>query len=335
MKPSWKLLSFAILAGSGVYAHPGESLAAELAERGEWLSMRRRDVASCQKQLDRRGILAAGVERRKALVQNLHRKRDLQDYQFSHATDFVYPPSPKDERLIFPDNSNCVLTPEVDGLGHFIPGEQIRSDIRENQPGVPLTLEIQLVDTHNCQPIPGIFLEVYQCNATGVYSGVQAEGNGNVNDFSNLQATFGRGIQQTDENGVVTFETIFPGHYFGVTSHIHILSHSSAQPVAPSGDGRNFVQATHNGRIFFQQDLISAVESTSPYNSNQQPLTLNVDDPVLNQEAAVTDPFARYTWLGERPEDGVLAWISVGIDPTVVHPMEYVGNGAGGNGGAL
>lgn len=64
-----------------------------------------------------------------------------------------------------------------------------------------MKLEIQIIDTRNCQPIPDVYLEVYHCNATGVYSGVQAQGNGNADDASNLDATFGRGIQQTDSNG--------------------------------------------------------------------------------------------------------------------------------------
>ena len=134
---------------------------------------------------------------------------------------------------------------------------------------------------------------------------------------------------------VATFETIVPGHYSGVTNHVHVVTHSESQPVAPSDDGKNYLQATHNGRLFFDQDLINTVEATPPYNGNQQQLTLNKDDWVLNEEAAVTDPYVRYVWLGQRPEDGLVAWITVGIDPTVVHPMEYIGRGQGGNGGAI
>lgn len=34
--------------------------------------------------------------------------------------------------------------------------------------------------------------------------------------------TFLRGVQQTDEDGMVEFETIVPGWYAGRTGHIHI-----------------------------------------------------------------------------------------------------------------
>lgn len=204
--------TFGLLASNGAFAHPGHSLAEEVAERAQFLRMRPRGVGSCATELQRRGHMDAGITRRQALVAQ-HRaevrgrslsaqeRRDLQEYEHTHEANFVFPPDITDERLLFTDDSNCVLTPEVPGLGHFIAGEQMRSDISENQPGVPMKLEIRIVDTHNCQPIPDVFLEVYQCNATGVYSGVQAEGNGNFADASNLDATFGRGYQQTDANG--------------------------------------------------------------------------------------------------------------------------------------
>lgn len=183
-----------------VLAHTGHDLTIELKERKRWLDTEPRSIKSCSNELERRGHLSSAIERRRDLFQ-----RSAQDSLIGaqFAKNFAFPPNPTDERLLFNDNSSCVLTPEVQGLGHFIAGEQIRSDISEGQPGVPLALEIQIVDVRNCQPIPGAFVEVYQCNATGVYSGVQAEGNGNANDASNLYATHGRGIQQTDNEGYV------------------------------------------------------------------------------------------------------------------------------------
>lgn len=55
----------------------------------------------------------------------------------------------------------------------------------------------------------------------GVYSGVIANGNGDSNDASNINATFLRGIQKTDSDGVLTFDTLVPGHYSGRTTHSH------------------------------------------------------------------------------------------------------------------
>src|SRR5262249_6544228 len=63
-----------------------------------------------------------------------------------------------------------------------------------------------------CEPVPDVYLEMWHCNSTGVYSGVVASGNGDSSDETNIDKTFLRGIQQTDSDGVAQFETLFPGH---------------------------------------------------------------------------------------------------------------------------
>lgn len=74
--------------------------------------------------------------------------------------------------------------------------------------------------------------------------------------------------------------------------------------------------ASHVGQIYFDQRLISKVEKTSPYTTNTQELTLNADDGILGEEAETLDTFVEYVLLGDDISDGVLAWITIGIDPT-------------------
>lgn len=40
--------------------------------------------------------------------------------------------------------------------------------------------------------------------------------------------TFLRGTAKTDEEGMVEFNTIFPGYYTGRTGHIHLMVHDGA-----------------------------------------------------------------------------------------------------------
>lgn len=108
-------------------------------------------------------------------------------------------------------------------------------------------MDIQVIDTNTCNPLPNIYMDIWHCNATvsfshhpfipalcllieprpltpalqGVYSGVQASGNGDESDATNLDATFLRGIQPSNKEGIVQFESIFPGHYTGRATHIH------------------------------------------------------------------------------------------------------------------
>ena len=107
-----------------------------------------------------------------------------------------------------------------------------------------------------------------------------------MNDTSNINATFLRGIQPTDSEGVVQVATLFPGHYTGRTAHIHILSHHNGT-VLPNSTFQGGT-ISHIGQLFFDQDLITQVEQTAPYNTNTQPLTTNAEDGILTQEANTT-----------------------------------------------
>lgn len=108
----------------------------------------------------------------------------------------------------------------------------------------------------------------------------------------------------------------------GRANHIHVLTHNqNSTTVRVNGTLLNAnasanVHASHVGQLFFDQDLISQVEAVAPYDTNNQELTLNSEDSILGSEADITDPFVEYVWLGNTPQDGILAWISIGIDPT-------------------
>jgi protocatechuate 3,4-dioxygenase beta subunit len=77
------------------------------------------------------------------------------------------------------------------------------------------------VDINTCEALKDIAVEIWAANATGVYSGVVNEMNGNPNDTANLQRQALRGVQITGNDGSVSFETIVPGHYTGRAIHIH------------------------------------------------------------------------------------------------------------------
>lgn len=103
-------------------------------------------------------------------------------------------------------------------------------------------------------------------------------------------------------------------------THIHVMAHNvSETTVRTNGTllGSNSItHASHVGQIFFDQDLISLVEATTPYNTNTQDITLNSDDQILSDEAADMDPFVEWVQLGEDITDGIMAWISIGIVST-------------------
>lgn len=144
-----------------------------------------------------------------------------------------------------------------------------------------------------------------------MYSGIAVSGNYASGGWD---STYLRGIQASDKDGVVAFETIFPGHYDGRATHTHLLSHMNVTVLANQtiADGNNI---THIGQLFYPEDLRSAVEAVAPYNTNSQAVTSNDEDMWDIVSAGTTfDPFPQYTYLGEDVSDGLMAWIQIGIN---------------------
>lgn len=230
--------------------------------------------------------------------------------------------------------------PEVTIGPYYVEGELIRVDITDGQSGVASHLDIQFVDINTCEPVTELLIDAWHCNATGAYSGVSASGQGGLN------STFNRGAQQTDDDGVVQFDTTFPGHYNGRATHIHLMSTADATVL----DNGTFTGGTsqHIGQMFFDTSLREAVEKVEPYASNTQAITSNAEDTIAVSEATDEyDPFMKYIQLGDDISDGLLMWMTVAIDTTAdyndnVSPaahyyegggVDEAGAGGGGPGG--
>ncbi|KAI5918084.1 aromatic compound dioxygenase [Camillea tinctor] len=312
------------LLSSSVVAHPGHDLTQEIAERREFLnSVKRTDLSHCADKLKARGVTKRNVARRSAMLEKARAKRGLKKRDLdtvlatSHnATSLGYTLN-TDAATLFSGNNSCILTPEVTQGPYYVGGEYVRRNLIEDQEGLDTILDYQVIDVNTCEPVTDVYLEMWHCNSTGVYSGVVASGNGDSSDETNINNTFLRGIQKTDSDGVAQFESLFPGHYTSRATHIHIMVHTNATLYQNSTLG-NEVTSSHVGQAFFDQDLITAVEALAPYNTNTQELTTNADDGILSEETATdgVDPFFEYTLLGDSIEDGLFAWISFGINAT-------------------
>ncbi|UKZ90118.1 uncharacterized protein TrAFT101_005147 [Trichoderma asperellum] len=316
------IFSGAMLGVVLVSAHPGHDIGAEVAERSTMLRrLTRKDLSHCAAKLNVRGVTARSTKRRRDLAAQhakggslMGRTLDRLLNESHHSTEQYGLETL--ESTIFASNNSCVLSPEVTEGPYYVSGEYIRKNVTEDQRGVGLVLDIQVLDTETCEPVTGAFLEIWHCNSTGVYSGVSASGNGNsAVDTSNLNATFLRGVQKTDSDGTVQFDTLFPGHYTGRTTHIHVMVHLNA--TAETNGTLLDTNASHVGQIFFDQDLINQVEATAVYSSNTQTLTTNAEDSIAAQEAETSDPFLEYVLLGTDVQDGLLGWISFGINTTL------------------
>ncbi|KAJ5643505.1 uncharacterized protein N7484_006012 [Penicillium longicatenatum] len=225
----------------------------------------------------------------------------------------IGPNTPEDE--LFGDNGVCVLNPEGMLGPFYVTGEFIRSDITEAEPGVPMTIDAQFIDVETCEPVEGIWWDIWSCNSTGVYSGVMSWENDGKDDTSNLNATFLRGLQRTDAEGVAQFQTIFPGHYHHRATHLHVIAHVGNVTRFPN-DTITGGTVAHIGQLFWGQDLVYEIERTYPYYTNTVPITPNSRDRLFldEVEGTTSDPVFNYVKLGEDVQDGIFAWISVAVN---------------------
>ena len=105
----------------------------------------------------------------------------------------------------------------------YVDLEKVRADTVEGQAGVPLDLRIRVIDHTRCVPIVGAACDIWQCNAYGVYSDEESE--------QTVGETFLRGVQFTDSEGWAEFKTIYPGHYAGRATHVHVKVHLGGRPL--------------------------------------------------------------------------------------------------------
>ena len=114
----------------------------------------------------------------------------------------------------------CVLTPQaMEGPFYFDP-DLVRRDITDGRPGAPLDLSLRIIEHGPCTPVSNARVDVWHADARGIYSGY--DGQGDDGRASAKGETFLRGTQITDEDGRVTFRSVYPGWYPGRTPHIHV-----------------------------------------------------------------------------------------------------------------
>lgn len=178
----------------------------------------------------------------------------------------------------------CVLTPEQTSGPYYIKSP-LRANITEDRPGLPLRLAIEIVKVPDCTAIEGVTVEIWQCDARGFYSGYS---NAKVRaPFDTLASillnqkdgaippvdteTFMRGGQVTDANGMVAFETIFPGWYDPRVTHIHIKV---------SRDGETFLTT----QLYFPDALVTDIYTNHPDYEAYGPCPYN-----LSNDSALRD----------------------------------------------
>jgi protocatechuate 3,4-dioxygenase beta subunit len=167
----------------------------------------------------------------------------------------------------------CRLWAEQDEGPYHRNAQPLRRDVVEDRVGVALQLGIRLTDDGNA-PTRDAFLEIWQCDALGRYSGFSPPDSSRVVTAETAprgeylaDQTFLRGRQATDADGMVEFRTIYPGWYPGRTVHIHVMVHI--------GD------AALTSQLYFPDGVSDDVFTRTPYAERPDRDTTNDTDEIF------------------------------------------------------
>ena len=166
-------------------------------------------------------------------------------------------------------NPACVVRPEMTEGPYFVDTQLNRADIRDLKVGRALALAMTVIDATGgqCRPLSGAMVDVWQCDAKGVYSGVSDPMQG----FETRNEKFLRGYQTTDSNGIARFTTIYPGWYPGRTVHIHF----KVRAQAPAG------AYEFTSQWYFDEGLNERILASDDYARPGRRDTLNAKDSIF------------------------------------------------------
>ncbi len=200
----------------------------------------------------------------------------------------------------------CTLTSEVTEGPYWLAGALVREDIREDREGVEVQYTFTVVDQANdCAPLENALVEIWHADALGEYSGYVGKNGHTETDDS----TFLRGGQTTDSNGQVSLISIWPGHYVSRAVHVHMRVHTDVTLTDDSYTGGSII---HTGQLFFDADINSEIQATSPYSDNTTTET-QLDDDTIYDDGGASSGLLTLTALGDSVSDGYAATLTVGV----------------------
>ena len=173
----------------------------------------------------------------------------------------------------------CVAVPQQTEGPYFVDTRLARSDIRSDstsgtpRAGVPLALAfiVSRLDAKGCTPLPGAHVELWQCDAQGLYSGVRDR------SFDTTGQNFLRGYQVTDAEGTARFTTIYPGWYPGRTVHLHFM-------ILTGREGAR--RTAFASQLYFDDALSDRILARAPYRERGTRTSRNEEDGIFRRGGA-------------------------------------------------
>lgn len=173
-------------------------------------------------------------------------------------------------------NPACVVRPQQTEGPFFVEERLNRSDIRSDpsngsvKPGVPLQLIFQVsqMGDRTCTPLSNAIVDVWHCDAEGVYSDVSDRRSDTVGQ------KFLRGYQVTNAEGMAEFMTIYPGWYPGRAVHIHFKIQTNSAPQ---------LSYEFTSQLYFEDAITDQIHAQTPYIARGYRTTRNNEDGIFQR----------------------------------------------------
>ncbi|WP_405870951.1 intradiol ring-cleavage dioxygenase [Streptomyces sp. NBC_00005] len=254
-----------------------------------------------------------------------------------------------------PEDACYTLTSELVEGPYYIDADKIRRDVTEDQEGIPLALRLKVTDAETCRPLRNAAVDIWHCNASGIYSGYEEMGSGGggggptgpppsgtptdsptatPTDTPTGTPTGGpppggggghqeptddkrylRGTWRTDRHGYVTFRTVFPGWYQGRCVHIHVKVHVDGTWTDAGYEGG---RACHTGQLFFDEKSVLRTYEVEPYASNTT-TRVTLDEDTIYPDNGHEGGLLYLKYDHRHIARGVQAHLTLGVSPEETH----------------
>lgn len=251
--------------------------------------------------------------------------------------------------------SVCALDAELTEGPYYLERGLFRRDVTEGKPGVPLTLRATILDARTCSPIEQAALEIWHCDASGIYSGftkMSGDGMGGPPGGGPMGPPSGGppddpgiGPPPDGMTGPPPDGGQFPGprhqHETDKTSFCRGIQLSRAGGVAEfqtiypgwyvsrdthihlkvhlgglAKSGRyHGGRVIHTGQLFFSDALTDEIAQFKPYAAHRAPRTTLEEDMVYNQAHGAAPILKLEPVKRDSIASGFLATVTVRVDP--------------------
>ncbi|MGW0369151.1 intradiol ring-cleavage dioxygenase [Streptomyces coeruleorubidus] len=236
------------------------------------------------------------------------------------------------------------LTSETTEGPYYVDADKLRRDVTEDQEGIPLTLRLKVIDSESCKPLANAAVDIWHCNALGVYSGYEAMGSGGGGGGGGGTPPSGtptgtptgappdgggggghqeptdderylRGTWRTDKRGIVEFRTVFPGWYQGRCVHIHTKVHVNGTWTDAGYEGGT---TCHTGQLFFDEESVLASAEVEPYSTNTATRT-TLDEDTIYPGNGTEGGLLKLQYRKNAIAKGVVATLTMGVGSGATH----------------